>query len=159
VQPCAAAVCAATKTWAPGGSYDHVGVVVEGDSGDLLIAEEGFDGVRFRPFDERIVCSRSFEIIVRPLRTKLNASQVVALRESAQAAAAAGGGYGRAIAARLASDGPIGALERAPLDFVVRLYSAAGLPTASLRHLRDLAPGTTSPILSASDLWFRDKRS
>ena len=80
VQPCGMAVCAGNKA-ATGVPFDHAGVIVMWH-GFPMLAEWTFGGVKVRPFDERIVCSRAPEVAVRPLARPLTPPQEDALKRA-----------------------------------------------------------------------------
>ncbi len=80
LQPCGTAVCAGNKA-ASGVPFDHAGVVVMWH-GFPMLAEWTFGGVKVRPFDERIVCSKAPEVAVRPLATPLTPPQEDALKRA-----------------------------------------------------------------------------
>jgi len=44
--------------------FDHAAIVVR-VRGDAMMLEETFSGIKMRPFDERIVCSKAHHIVSR----------------------------------------------------------------------------------------------
>lgn len=79
-QPCGAGVCAGNKA-VTGLPFDHAGVVVMWQ-GFPMLAEWTFGGVKVRPFDERIKCSRAREVVVRPLARPLSGPAESALKRT-----------------------------------------------------------------------------
>jgi hypothetical protein len=79
--PGGSAVCLATKSLTDC-EYDHAGVVVR-RKGQTCIAESTFSGVRVRPFEERVVCSRALNVVVRQIDPPLHKEEALALRAAA----------------------------------------------------------------------------
>jgi hypothetical protein len=70
MRPCGSAVCAVTKT-ASASAFDHVGIIyVRKDFKPMLVEKTFSNGVKMRPWDERLARSTAGEIIVRPLRCR-----------------------------------------------------------------------------------------
>jgi len=170
--PCGAAACAATKALT-GIEYDHAGVIVR-RKGTACVAEATFSGVRLRPFEERVVCSRALNVVVRQLARPLSPEQRTALREAALAAEADGAGSPEspgAWAVAAVTAGPAAAAERAPAALANRLYRAAGLlEEGEAVSLRDAVPAYASrydadeaaiagAVVLGQTLWFRDRTS
>jgi len=63
---CGAFSCAVRRSMGSGGSYDHVGVIYV-HHGEPHVLEYTNSGVKFRKYSARVRCSRSREIVVRPL--------------------------------------------------------------------------------------------
>jgi len=72
---CGAAACVGRK--AVGGVYDHVGVVYL-VHGVPHVLEYTPSGVKLRVYSARVRCSRSREVVVRPLRPQLNPEELEA---------------------------------------------------------------------------------
>lgn len=73
-------MCAGNKA-ATGVPFDHAGVIVMWH-GFPMLAEWTFSGVKVRPFDERIICSKAPEVAVRPLASPLTPPQEDALKRA-----------------------------------------------------------------------------
>jgi hypothetical protein len=169
--PCGAAACALSKRFG-GSEFDHAGVIVM-HRGEPHIAEATFGGVRMRPFDERVICSRAFNVAVRRLATPLSASLKRSLRDAAVAEASdtssqsSPESLGRWLAATV-STGPSEAARVVPMAFPTRLLERAGLMSDAKVSLSDIAPDLSSTSLPrrvrlsphleyADTLWFRDR--
>lgn len=168
--PCGAAACLGAKA-ASGQEYDHAGIIVR-HRGETCIAEAAFGAVRLRSFEERVVCSRAYNVVVRQLAKPLTPEQRDALRRATADAVEGGGGSSEgpvAWATAVVRHGPAGAGLKVPGEFASSLYRAAGMMTeeesldiASAgpsfmaggdRTVRKVGSG----VELAGTLWFRDR--
>lgn len=169
--PGGAATCLAIKSLTDC-EYDHAGVVMR-RKGQTCIAESTFGGVRIRPFEERVVCSRALNVVVRKIEPPLTKSESESLRAAAEAAAAANTpseslpSWAGAVLTSL----PAQAASSHPAELARRLYIATGrlghadAAELTLKRCRpDFTAGRGKPVsvgklgLKFSDTqWYRDR--